>query len=76
MEFRDSFELLTGDKIKEFEEKIGSPLPEAYREFLLKHNGGEPIPSVFHYHIADAVHAKLRLCYAFFGGNAGWYGWT
>src|SRR5262249_4885933 len=35
------------DQIAAFEKHIGYPLPAAYREFLLQHNGGHPVPDVF-----------------------------
>jgi ankyrin repeat protein len=33
--------------VKKFEFQIGALLPKEYRTFLLKHNGGEPVPSDF-----------------------------
>lgn len=46
MEIVEAGEAVTPEELKVFEEKIGHPLPSAYREFLLAHNGGRPIPSV------------------------------
>ena len=34
-------------QVAAFEEHIGHALPTAYREFLLTHNGGRPVPDAF-----------------------------
>lgn len=46
MEIVEPGEAVTPDELQVFEEKIGQPLPSAYRDFLLAHNGGRPIPCV------------------------------
>jgi len=33
--------------LERFEKEIGTKLPEQYREFLICHNGGKPVPSSF-----------------------------
>lgn len=38
---------LTVEALEAFEQKIGSRLPDEYREFLLTHNGGVPEPAHF-----------------------------
>jgi hypothetical protein len=38
---------LSYEMLNEFETKIHIQLPSDYRHFLLKHNGGKPIPSFF-----------------------------
>src|SRR5262245_61761185 len=35
------------EQIAAFEKHIGYQLPTAYREFLLQHNGGHPVPDAF-----------------------------
>jgi len=40
---------LSEARLVQVEEKIGIRLPEQYRRFLLKYNGGQPIPASFHY---------------------------
>jgi len=35
------------DTLEEFEQNLGTKLPDDYREFLVKHNGGKPIPNVY-----------------------------
>ncbi len=35
------------EKVRQFELKIGAPLPDDYRRFLLKHNGGRPKTEIF-----------------------------
>ena len=37
----------TPDEIAAFETRVGAPLPEAYRQFLLQSNGGRPIDAAF-----------------------------
>jgi hypothetical protein len=50
MELKTRFNDLTVNDLNAFEGKIGYPLPEEYRNFLLKHNGGRPIkPAYFYY---------------------------
>jgi hypothetical protein len=39
--------LLEENDLLKFEEKIGTRLPQDFREYLLKYNGGKPIPSDF-----------------------------
>jgi hypothetical protein len=40
-------EQLTNRKIDQAERHLGRPIPPAYRQFLLKYNGGHPDPSDF-----------------------------
>ena len=37
----------TSESISDFEGKIGSKLPDDYKNFLLKYNGGQPLPNSF-----------------------------
>jgi cell wall assembly regulator SMI1 len=46
MEILESGDALTPTDIETFEATIGKPLPPAYRNFLLTHNGGHPVPPV------------------------------
>jgi len=46
MEIVEAGEAVTPEEVEAFEKKLGHPLPSAYRDFLLAHNGGRPIPSV------------------------------
>lgn len=43
MEFVDSYSPLSPNDLAEVEAKIGLPLPEEYKSFLLTHNGGRPV---------------------------------
>lgn len=49
MMIKDSNKLgfLSEEALRRFEFEIGALLPEQFREFLLKHNGGKPVPSDF-----------------------------
>jgi len=44
MKIVESYKRLSGSDIARIEEKLKVKLPEEYREFLLKYNGGKPIP--------------------------------
>lgn len=43
----DSGAPLTEEQISAYEARLGRPLPQDYRNFLLQHNGGYPDPSDF-----------------------------
>jgi len=43
----NKFGALTEDAVKKLEFQIGALLPKEYKTFLLKRNGGEPVPSDF-----------------------------
>ncbi len=43
----------TAAQIAAFEAHIGHPLPAAYRDFLLEHNGGQPEPDAFTLRMED-----------------------
>ncbi|OMF94221.1 SMI1/KNR4 family protein [Paenibacillus sp. FSL R7-0337] len=47
MEIQGSSEVLTESRLRDFEGINGLQLPQQYREFLLKHNGGYPKPYYF-----------------------------
>ena len=49
MEIVDSnkYGKLVVERLDEFETKIGAKLPESYRDFLVNHNGGKPMPCDF-----------------------------
>ena len=40
---------LSAQRVKQVEKKYGIKLPLQYRNFLLAHNGGQPIPNEFHF---------------------------
>ena len=42
MEFIDSYNPISENDLKNVENKIGYQLPDEYKSFLLKHNGGRP----------------------------------
>jgi hypothetical protein len=42
MEFVDSEQPVTKERIKDIERVVGVELPEQYKKFLLEHNGGSP----------------------------------
>ncbi len=58
VDIHDSKPKLSEAELEEFEEEIGRRLPSAYRDFLLAHNGGRPVPNVFAISVANesAVH--------------------
>ena len=43
----NQFGSLSQNRLEEFEKRVQSPLPQDYRDFLLKYNGGQPAPSFF-----------------------------
>jgi hypothetical protein len=43
----DTLGPLDPEAIREAERQIGVPLPQAYKQFLLKYNGGRPEPAAF-----------------------------
>lgn len=45
----ESYQTLTEDKLTVFEGDIGTQLPEEYRQFLLRHNGGVIFPDTIKY---------------------------
>ncbi|QOS80377.1 SMI1/KNR4 family protein [Paenibacillus sp. JNUCC31] len=47
MEIQGSNEVLTESRLQDFERINGVQLPQQYREFLLKYNGGYPKPYYF-----------------------------
>lgn len=51
--------------IQDLERLLGSPLPDDYRAFLVKHNGGVPTPAVFAF-LQDGVqyHGEVRLFFS------------
>jgi cell wall assembly regulator SMI1 len=42
-----AYEPITEDKLSQFEKELGRQLPQDYRQFLLRHNGGKPNPGKF-----------------------------
>ncbi len=46
MDILESGDALTPADIEAFEATIGKRLPQTYRDFLLAHNGGRPVPAV------------------------------
>lgn len=40
---------LTERELRVFEERLGEPIPEPYRRFLLEHNGGKPDRKIFRF---------------------------
>lgn len=47
MNIKNSQPPITKQDIRKLEEKTRIALPEDYKDFLLRHNGGEPEPKVF-----------------------------
>ena len=47
IEVRDSKRPTNLEEIEEFEKLIGATLPDDYKQFLLKHNGGHPVVESF-----------------------------
>jgi hypothetical protein len=45
IQIRTANRQLEANDLKRIEEKMGRPLPEAYRAFLLENNGGQPYPN-------------------------------
>jgi hypothetical protein len=53
--------------IRRFEQNHGRPIPAAYREFLLRHNGGDPDPCHFKIRNAPKGIPKTGAVKAFLG---------
>lgn len=51
--FRGYRQQITGKAIEELERQLGCKLPNDYRQFLLKHNGGIPDANCFYVHPDD-----------------------
>lgn len=51
----DSGDAIDLAQIREYEEKIGVPLPDDYRQFLIENNGGYPEPDSFNYKEKEGV---------------------
>jgi cell wall assembly regulator SMI1 len=49
----------TDDDIRSLEQKIGFPLPQDYRQFLLQYNGGVPKPERFAFRIPSGEQVSL-----------------
>lgn len=47
VERSNRFGPLTEERLARFEARIGQVLPADYRAFLLRHNGGRPVPATF-----------------------------
>ena len=43
----DEYLPLRGDELDHLEQQLDIHLPDAYRSFLLAHNGGRPTPNLF-----------------------------
>jgi hypothetical protein len=50
-------------RIAAFEEYIGYELPAPYREFLLEHNGGRPVPDAFIMHSDRGEEEDIVMCF-------------
>lgn len=50
-------------QICSFEDHIGYRLPEDYRQFLLRHNGGHPDPDAFTLDIFDYEEEDVVMCF-------------
>jgi hypothetical protein len=50
-------------QIAAFEQYIGHPLPPAYRDFLLLHNGGRPVPDAFTLTMGRRSEENLVMCF-------------
>src|SRR5215470_3171670 len=67
----ESFEMLEEDDLRIFEEKLGSNLPQEYRQFLLAHNGGKPNPSIVDYQKSNLEPMSNTIIDYFFGIRLG-----
>ncbi len=47
MKITQNYPPVTDQELSDLEERLGVRLPDAYRDFLLAHNGGRPKPNVF-----------------------------
>lgn len=63
-----SNDLISPDEIGDFEKRWGLKLPKSFRTFLLKHNGGRPIPAAFP--ISGMQNNPIGEIQVFFGLNA------
>lgn len=53
----------TDAEIVAFEEYIGYPLPDDYREFLIQHNGGRPDPDAFTLVMDGSEEEDIVMCF-------------
>jgi cell wall assembly regulator SMI1 len=58
-------------EIDVFEARVGVSLPRPYREWLLKHNGGQPSPSGFRYNgeVGPYTDGNVAWFYAIYDGG-------
>ncbi|UXP33872.1 SMI1/KNR4 family protein [Reichenbachiella agarivorans] len=47
MKIKDTFESISENQLVDLENQLGKPLPNDYKSFLLKNNGGRPEPNFF-----------------------------
>lgn len=64
---------LTEEDIDQAEQRIGQPIPAAYRAFLIAHNGGQPDPDGFSSYAENGEVHDQSLVSWFFGLNTGSY---
>lgn len=62
----NKYGVLSEEILRRFEFQVGALLPEQFREFLLQHNGGKPIPSDFK--ISNDDGSSLHHVYGLHGG--------
>jgi cell wall assembly regulator SMI1 len=51
------------EQVTAFEKHIGHTLPAAYREFLLTHNGGRPVPDAFTLRMDREPEEDIMMCF-------------
>ena len=49
MEFAESYDAISPTDLEKVENKVGYQLPQEYKSFLLKHNGGRPLLDAVRY---------------------------
>ena len=57
---------LTNERLEVFEADIGCTLPDDYREYLLTHNGGRPVPRDFDLDVGGP--SSLEIMYGLHNG--------
>jgi hypothetical protein len=69
MEIEDSLRYgpLSWDKLEEFEDRYQLTIPPQYRDFLLKHNGGSPVPDTISFPDGSNT-SSIRLIYGIHNG--------
>jgi hypothetical protein len=67
VKFSDAYKNATQNEIELLEKKLGYPLLDQYKHFLLEHNGGRPTPAEVNYQQPDRNELSSTVIQFFFG---------